>query len=80
MSKEVQHEARVPTNERRATAGCDPWYIPGKPGGMHWDTYERLQADLLREIGRRDALFGARVADLAAEVDQLPAQREYLRG
>jgi hypothetical protein len=64
---------RIVTLQRKlkAPAGCDLFHVPSRPEGMHWQTYERLTAELLTEHRRWDALFGAALEALLSLSERL---------
>lgn len=51
--------------------GVPVWDIPGKPAGMHWDTYERLVRELRQELHRQDGMFDQWIAQRAAILERL---------
>ncbi len=48
----------------KALPACDPWYVPGKPPGMHRRTYARVESELRVAIAQRNALYGAKCEEL----------------
>ncbi len=51
--------------------GVPVWDIPGKPAGMHWETYERLVRELRHQLYRQDGFFDAWLAKREAVLRSL---------
>lgn len=69
VTPDERHLMAIRKIQSRLVGGMDdisPWWLPPKPKGMHWRTYDRLSRALLEHEEERAAILGVRMARFVA--------------